>query len=51
MVFVPIAVASLVLFGLVRSSGKKKVSPKRTDQQKQTDELITVVLPIISNNK
>lgn len=51
MVFAPIAVISLILASLLRAnSNKKKVSPKITEQQ-QTDELITVVLPTISNDK
>ncbi len=47
MIFVPIAVASLILLSLIRSISKKKLPPKRTLKQQQTDELITVILPIL----
>jgi len=30
---------------------KKRVAPIRTEQQKQTDELITVILPTINNDR
>lgn len=51
MVFIPIAIASMILVSLVRANNKKKnVSPKRTFKQQQTDELITVILPAIHND-
>lgn len=30
---------------------KKHVSPKRTELQKQSDELITVILPVIKDDR
>ena len=29
---------------------KKQISPKRTEKQKQTEELITVILPTMRND-
>jgi hypothetical protein len=49
MVFIPIAIASIILVSLVRANNKnKKVSPERTTRQQRTDELITVILPTIN---
>lgn len=39
-----------ILFVLSRSSRKCNL-PKRTERQKQTDELITVILPTIDKEK
>ena len=48
MVFVPIAIVTLILASLVHANGKKRnVSPKRTLTQQQTDELITMILPTV----
>lgn len=51
MVFILIAVASFLLVSFLYIKGKKKnVSPERTTEQQQTDELITVVLPTINKS-
>ncbi len=50
MVFVPIAIASFILASLMHFKGKKNVSPERTTEQQQTDELITVILPAINKD-
>lgn len=51
MIFIlTITTAALVLIGLA-SRSKKKQSPKIADSQIETDELITVILPTINNDK
>lgn len=47
--FIIILITGLVL--VLAGRGRKHGAPKRTEQQKQSDELITVILPTISRNK
>jgi hypothetical protein len=49
MVFAPIAVATLILITLIHSNSKEKTPPKRTPEQLQSDELITTILPTITD--
>jgi hypothetical protein len=50
MAFVPIVAISLILVSLIRTkSTKKSVSPKRTENQEQADEIDTVILPVINS--
>lgn len=52
MAFISVVLASLILVLLVRTKGtKKNITPKRTKKQQQTDELITVILPTLNNDK
>lgn len=40
-------ILSYILTGRVLKSRKHNAPPRRTEQQKQADELITTILPII----
>lgn len=41
----------LAIFVAFIGRGRKRTPPTRTEQQEQVDELITVVLPTIKNDK
>jgi hypothetical protein len=48
----PLLIILILLALLVVFGGRgKRVAPSRTEQQKQNDELITVILPTINNDK
>lgn len=50
MILIPvIPVVALILIGLVKKSKKSKTPI--TDQKRQSDEIITVILPTINNDK
>lgn len=50
MAFVPVVILSFILASLMRvNSTEKKVSPERTPEQEQTDEIVTVILPAINS--
>ena len=40
----------ICLLLLFVTKNKKRIPPKRTEKQKQTDELITIVLPVIKKD-
>ncbi len=44
-----VSLATFLLWGLTRKN-KKYTSPAKTEEQKQADELVTVILPTINND-
>ena len=53
MSIMPLLIISIVfcLILVFAFRNKKHIPPSRTDKQKQADELITVILPTINNDK
>lgn len=49
--FVLLFISGACLLLLLVSRSKKHIPPKRTERQKQTDELVTVILPTINHDK
>lgn len=47
----PIGVGAFLVTLIIGLAKKKHTPPKRSEKQKQTDELITTILPTISNHK
>ncbi len=53
MVITMVLLITLILLALLALFYRrgKRVEPSRTERRKQTDELITVILPTINNDK